>query len=30
MFDISLENTFICFNYDCDTSMFIYSVGIYN
>lgn len=30
MFAMSLENTLICFNYDCDTSMFIPPVGIYN
>lgn len=30
MFAISLENTSMYFNYDCDTSIFIHSVGIYN
>lgn len=28
--DISLENTLTCFNYGCDTRMFIRSAGIYN
>lgn len=30
MFAISLEDTLICFNYGCDTSMLIHSVSIYS
>lgn len=30
MFAMFLENTLICFNYGCDTSMFIHSAGICN